>query len=546
MAMSDVSAARRQYPTTKRTNSLGWAQSDCHACTSSGRYCDRRRPRCDACTDQDLTCPGYVQALNWNRGSHTQTRLPASKLSPRRAVFTFVQEDGTKTGHKRRKLSRQDSKSAVETPTVVKSAVEGCPKGSRATGGLSQLDDVPPTFEDDLQVLGLSLLLQSVSEARSPQNHGMLVQWSPSNIYQLSYGVRELLSFYESRFSVTTITFDADVNPWKACLPLVYGVPCLLDAAVAIAKRHQAHLENRAEELEVLELKDRALCSFAANIGTLSCEAMVGASLLLIGLEYADTGLSNWETHIRGAYQMLEACGGTATAALNDGLRSQVTQLLWYDTATALFALRKPVFPRRYVEMLGQTQSRSSWSLLSLNGCPDSLFLPFYDAVSAAAQSEPILPGDAAALEMRLWTAEADAGGDEHLARLIDCFRLALLLYCSRVFRTYPQSQTERDARRTLAEEILWLVSELPATSDLQKQCLMPIVLAGCEVDSFRLRRIALDFCTRWGNRSGIWMIRTARAFLEKAWAAMDEDETGTFWWGNITDRDSTRSYLLA
>ncbi|CAG8105377.1 unnamed protein product [Penicillium nalgiovense] len=50
----------------KRTNSLGFAQTDCHTCASLGEKCDRRRPRCSTCLGQGRRCGGFAMPLSWD------------------------------------------------------------------------------------------------------------------------------------------------------------------------------------------------------------------------------------------------------------------------------------------------------------------------------------------------------------------------------------------------------------------------------------------------------------------------------------------------
>ncbi|KAJ0424576.1 hypothetical protein BJY00DRAFT_244197 [Aspergillus carlsbadensis] len=50
----------------KRTNSLAFAQTDCHTCASLGDHCDRRRPRCSTCLGQGRECGGFATPLSWD------------------------------------------------------------------------------------------------------------------------------------------------------------------------------------------------------------------------------------------------------------------------------------------------------------------------------------------------------------------------------------------------------------------------------------------------------------------------------------------------
>ncbi|EXJ80644.1 hypothetical protein A1O3_06928 [Capronia epimyces CBS 606.96] len=49
-----------------RTNSLAFAKTDCHTCAAHHRKCDRRRPQCSPCLDNDILCGGFPMQLSWS------------------------------------------------------------------------------------------------------------------------------------------------------------------------------------------------------------------------------------------------------------------------------------------------------------------------------------------------------------------------------------------------------------------------------------------------------------------------------------------------
>lgn len=61
----------------KRTNSLAFAQSDCHSCAASGEQCDRRRPQCSMCLGLGRRCGGFVTPLSWD-SSRMWTEAPSA------------------------------------------------------------------------------------------------------------------------------------------------------------------------------------------------------------------------------------------------------------------------------------------------------------------------------------------------------------------------------------------------------------------------------------------------------------------------------------
>lgn len=127
---------------TKRTNSLAFAQTDCHTCASQGQRCDRRRPQCSTCLDQGRKCGGFATPLSWDpkrMWSDNQTTTigdsptdntdmqPITSYNPPpssgRSRFRFVK--GAPRPRKRRKACPPRSQSGVQedlslaTPNVL-------------------------------------------------------------------------------------------------------------------------------------------------------------------------------------------------------------------------------------------------------------------------------------------------------------------------------------------------------------------------------------------------------------------------------------------
>ena len=63
-------------PTTRRTNSLAFAKSDCHTCAALSLHCDRQRPRCSICQASGRLCQGYSMPLTWRRCLSTSNKPP--------------------------------------------------------------------------------------------------------------------------------------------------------------------------------------------------------------------------------------------------------------------------------------------------------------------------------------------------------------------------------------------------------------------------------------------------------------------------------------
>ncbi|OAL25909.1 hypothetical protein AYO22_04536 [Fonsecaea multimorphosa] len=479
------------------------------------------------------------------------------------ADFAFVQE----TGVKRRRLSlpahrpkrlrkREDSKQ----PSPRKR-----PRAFSATGSILSLSETSAELahsEPELVLCNPQLV------ATSP----LLVCANPRleflNLHRLSPQMSEVLDFYRWRFSFVTLTFKVQINPWHMCLPMAFDNPCLMDAIVALSGRYRAHLLDQPESLEVMHLKNRALSAFSSVLHSAHPAALVGTILTLIGLDYVDTAYSNWPVHFRGAYSVIQAGGGIEIAQYNPPLQTQIAQLAWYDTTSALISRRNPIFPRKWIEELMAWRSISSWNLLALNGCPDDLFLQIYDIAEAASRN--VKGSEAAALERNLWSVVLDPR-DGGIAALFDCWRLGLLLYCTRVFGVNVWSPAEDTQERQsagssfrlslpvggrpavepsqlpstsimrcrfLAEEILWLVRDIPPESNLQKQCLIPLMFAACELDAdpeqLPFRIMAENYCRRWRKLSGLPLFDHALSLMQATWTLMEDTGDPHVWWGNV------------
>lgn len=130
----------------KRTNSLAFAQTDCHTCASSGEHCDRRRPKCSTCLRQGRRCDGFVTPLSWDprrmktddSAVHPLSADPfimSNSTPPQR--FQFV------TGARVRKRRRTGPATARARPARRSATPEALPReaGEQAAGGLSLRPD---------------------------------------------------------------------------------------------------------------------------------------------------------------------------------------------------------------------------------------------------------------------------------------------------------------------------------------------------------------------------------------------------------------------
>ena len=355
------------------------------------------------------------------------------------------------------------------------------------------------------------------------------------------------LGLFHSCFAYTTLTFPVNVNPWQACLGALHEdhLPCVRYAAIALAQRQQAHLQGKSEGVGILRMKAKALSLFASHLKNLSFESGLSTALLLIALDYAETGVSNWTVHLKGAYRILETHGGIRLAESRPNLRAQIAMLVWYDVNAALISRYGPVFPKTYLEALMTWQADDEWSMLGLNGLPDAMFLTMHDLAVAAAHLDSIDAATLSVLQKELFEADIKDGAHKHQRLMSQVWKHGLLLYCSRVFQrhqicscTVEELEDDEDTSKklddlvewesavshSLALQILDMVANIPSHSNFQKQCLMPIILAGCEMtaNDEAYRQIALEYSESWKQRTGIWIFNSGLEFMRGVWARND------------------------
>ena len=350
-----------------------------------------------------------------------------------------------------------------------------------------------------------------------------------SKVARRQYSVERALSFYHTCFSNITLTYEVDsrINPWQAALVHIHDeIPVVRWSALALARRQLAHLSNQFEGASVLRLKDRILIEFASRLYDIPFAAVVSTALLLIALEYAESGFSKWGVHLRGAYNVLEYHGGIEVARDMPHVQSQIVMLLWYDLTTAMLSRAGPIFPRHYVEKLVSWQPGAGWSLLALNGQSDKVFLDMYDVTAAAAHAKSFSKQSIARLEKKILDAKLDDCGNRSIFLMAEAWKLTLLLYCLRVFRHKEDPNATAAKCHAVATYILTNIAMLPRDSFYQKQCLLPITLAASEMsttqEDLRLRKAAQDYYRWWKDKSGMWIFDSGMDFVTTVWRQND------------------------
>lgn len=319
---------------SKRTNSLGFAASDCHTCQSLKQQCDRQRPRCNMCTTSGVHCHGYAQKLAWQSGLASRGKMtrktfnipahdePANHKRKTRCptTFAFVQENGIKrrktkpqaqaTGEAfapTRRRPKDISSPKAQSPTISTTPEIGRTLEAAASPVTHQsLEEYSPIvmeqpqrhINDPVEVAETPESLDSPTTPNSPPSdqHDMVIHRKMTTFYPLHHHESEILDFYKWRFSMLPITFEMQVNPWQMCLPMAFESPCLMNAVFALGKKYRGLLMHEAEDVEALQFKNKSLNAFIVLVQDLTATPalLIATILALVAIDVSTAPLQEF------------------------------------------------------------------------------------------------------------------------------------------------------------------------------------------------------------------------------------------------------------
>ncbi|CAH0049930.1 unnamed protein product [Clonostachys solani] len=277
--------------------------------------------------------------------------------------------------------------------------------------------------------------------------------------------------------------------------------------------------------------------------------------IILFSLDETQSMLGNWSTHLKGAYDLLEACGGIKGIALSSRVEAQIGILTWWDAITSLLSREDCVFPYTYFEAVEANQPKREWDFFGLCGCPTSLAKIVMRVARLGAQMRnasppPYSEHDEAAIadlekSLQDWfhTPAVDGPWDEErVHRDLDAmhcseaWRNGILLYIFRVFRWKPGDSVPLHVlyrARTVVDHVV----SCRDGDMISRQALLPLFLAGCELQDGSTRKKIVALCNEWDGRTRYHMFRAAIPLLEEVWAAQSERGFDNVWWGEVVDR---------
>lgn len=238
----------------------------------------------------------------------------------------------------------------------------------------------------------------------------------------------------------------------------------------------------------------------------------------------------------------------------------------------ALLARSECILPYAYLEAVLKYEGRQPWSFYKLNGCPREVFVPMLQIANLSAVREDTkavrrlvseieqsvesyeYPG-AGLVPSRNKPESDDDDEDEddenyeetmHMERdryhCCEGFRYSLLIYILRIFHLNSKARSQTHLRRTrsrisfFSRVCLDHIAACRSSHLIQKQCLLPVFIAGCETRMPSQRQFATEFCRTWFRKYGYQMYTTVLEVMQVVWAEQDAGNE-RFWWGDELDR---------
>ncbi|KAK2865163.1 hypothetical protein FQN49_003848 [Arthroderma sp. PD_2] len=396
-----------------------------------------------------------------------------------------------------------------------------------------------------------SLDLGTINEAIKPR-HYLCTSIPQGVLYSsLSQRFRPVLKRYNGEFCKIPLTSDLQINPFLYRTDLNPEPIFLIHAVMALAGHHVQSTTTQDHRHSAFQLLRESL-SAGSNPG--DAYSMLDAVIILFSLDETQSAFGNWNTHLAGAYGLLEACGGIKGWATSARAMAQVGILTWWDAITSLVSREDCVFPYTYPEAVLSHHSGRGWDYFGLCGCPPSLVkivmrLARLSAEKRKSSSMQYVTFDTVVIseiEQSLeswhhvspetaWQSEEYMQQDQDSMHCSEAWRNGLLLYIYRVFRweagsSIPISISCR--ARAIADHVFACRDE----SMVSRQALLPLFFAGCEFRDRSLRKRIVGFCSVWDQRTRYHMFSSAIPLLEGVWAKQEAHGFDNVWWGQVVD----------
>ncbi|KAM5462993.1 hypothetical protein MferCBS49748_006220 [Microsporum ferrugineum] len=371
-----------------------------------------------------------------------------------------------------------------------------------------------------------------------------------TSLIHLVIAYRQIID--NGEFCKIPLTSDLRINPFRYRKDLEPEPVFLIHAVMALAGHHVESTSTQDHRHAAFQLLREKLGSYSKAEDVYS---MLDAVIILFSLDETQSAFGNWNTHLIGAYGLLEACGGIEVWVTSARVMAQVAILTWWDAITSLVSREDCVFPYAYPQTVLSKHDGQEWDYFGLCGCPPSLVHLVMQLARLCAEKRKsssmryVTFDTTAALEieqsLECWyhispetafQSEESMQQDQDSMHCSEAWRNGLLLYIYRVFRWEPGSSVPL-AILFRARVITDHVFACRDQSMVSRQALLPLFFAGCELRDRSLRRKIVEFCSIWDTRTQYHMFSNAIPLLEEVWAEQDAKGFENVWWGQIVDK---------
>lgn len=441
--------------------------------------------------------------------------------------------------------SLRDACDAVLVPQEKQalSPIPGSPSFSLVMGWLQSNHDQSISDEEDILTSYCFSWPLSVGTGRSSPS---LMSYKPR--FETVHD--RLLSHYCNNVIAIPWTNPAsDLNPLRLLLPLIEDFPPLRNAVMALSATHYP-----MELSTCLTYKSQALSTFSEAIQNVTNDVILGhllaTLLVLFNLQSVESGFGQWRVHLRGAYQLLMARFRTEDVRLvlqqQPLLHSIVLQISWYDTAWAMMSLQACEVPDHFVRpavLLSMENNRGG--MADTVGCSESIYLIMRGIINGDVTSvEEVLRSDPSNLSVLVGRAFSPS----HAADRYFCeqaWKYGLVVYLV----TKRREHVERAQFVKFCTNLVTTYTRSLSCSSFQKQVLLPMVVAGAQVDDMEIREYFREYCVRYRSEVKYALYEDGLHIMETTWALRDEQKAKglvpTACWVDVTTHHPEKHYML-
>ena len=359
-----------------------------------------------------------------------------------------------------------------------------------------------------------------------------------------------LLSHYCNNVIAIPWTNPAsDLNPLRLLLPLIGDFVPLRNAVMALSATHYP-----MELSTCLTYKSQALSTFSEAIQDANNDVILGhllaTLLVLFNLHSVESGFGQWRVHLRGACQLLMARFRTEDVRLvlrqQSLLHSIVLQISWYDTAWAMMSLQACEIPDHFVRpAVLLSMENNCGGMADTVGCPESIYLIMRGIINGDITTvEEVFGSDPSSLSVLV----SQEFSPSHATDRYCCeqaWKYGLVVYLV----TKRREHVERAQFVEFCTNLVTIYTRNLSCSSFQKQLLLPVVIAGAQVDDIETRQCFREYCVRHRSEVKYALYEDGLNIMETTWTLRDEQKAKglvpTACWADVTTHHPEKQYML-